>query len=65
LAEAGKGSKTVAPLVELANRLLAVGDNVDAPVKGKGKDPSRSQSLMGKFADLKSLMPSKKAAKAD
>ncbi|MES2097373.1 MAG: pilus assembly protein CpaE [Pseudomonadota bacterium] len=63
-AEAGKGSKTIAPLVELANRLLAMGDNVDAPVKGKGKDPAKSQSLMGKFADLKSLMPSKKAAKA-
>jgi pilus assembly protein CpaE len=65
MAEAGKGSKTIAPMTELANRLMAVGDTVDAPVKGDkaGKDAAKSGSLMGKFADLKSLMP-KGAAKS-
>jgi pilus assembly protein CpaE len=62
LAEAGKGSKTVAPLTELANRLMAVGDTADVPVKGSGKKDGKSgggQSLIGKFADLKSFMPKK------
>ena len=66
MAEAGKGSKTVTPLGELATRLMAIGDNVEAPVKATGKkDASKAQSIMGKFADLKSLMPSKKAAKSN
>lgn len=59
LAEAGKGSKTVAPLTELANRLMAVGDAVDAPIKGVGGKKDGGQSLIGKFADLKSFMPKK------
>ncbi len=50
LAEAGKNSKTVAPLVDLAGALAgAAEDAADAGKKGKGG------SLMGKF-DLKSLM---------
>ena len=61
MAEAGKGSKSMAPLAELSNRLMAVGDTADVAGKGdkggKGKDASKSGSLMGKFADLKSLMP--------
>ncbi|MBN8815399.1 MAG: pilus assembly protein CpaE [Sphingomonas sp.] len=66
MAEAGKGSKTVAPLTDLATRLMAIGDNVEAPVKASGKkDGGKAQSIMGKFADLKSLMPSKKAAKSN
>jgi pilus assembly protein CpaE len=66
MAEAGKGSKTIAPLGELATRLMAIGDNVEAPVKAGGKkDGGKAQSIMGKFADLKSLMPSKKAAKSN
>jgi len=66
MAEAGKGSKTVAPLGELATRLMAIGDNVEAPAKGSAKkDGGKAQSIMGKFADLKSLMPSKKAAKSN
>jgi len=66
MAEAGKGSKTVAPLSDLATRLMAIGDNVEAPVKATGKkDAGKAQSIMGKFADLKSLMPSKKAAKSN
>jgi pilus assembly protein CpaE len=65
LAEAGKGSKTVAALTDLATRLMAIGDNVEAPVKSAGKkDASKAQSIMGKFADLKSLMP-RKAAKSN
>jgi pilus assembly protein CpaE len=65
LAEAGKGSKTVAALSDLATRLMAIGDNVEAPVKAAGKkDAGKAQSIMGKFADLKSLMP-KKAAKSN
>ncbi|MDB5680518.1 MAG: pilus assembly protein CpaE [Sphingomonas bacterium] len=65
LAEAGKGSKTVAALSDLATRLMAIGDNVEAPVKAAGKkDAGKAQSIMGKFADLKSLMP-RKAAKSN
>ena len=65
MAEAGKGSKTVVPLNDLANRLMAAGDVVDASAKTAGgkKDGGKSggQSLIGKFADLKSLMPRKGA----
>ena len=67
MAEAGKGSKTVAPLNDLANRLMAAGDVVDASAKAGGKKDggkSGGQSLIGKFADLKSLMP-KKGAKSN
>jgi pilus assembly protein CpaE len=65
MAEAGKGSKTVAPLGELATRLMAMGDNVEAPAKAGGKkEGGKAQSIMGKFADLKSFMP-KKAAKSN
>ena len=65
MAEAGKGSKTVVPLVELATRLMAIGDNVEVPVKPSGKkDAGKAQTLMGKFADLKSLIP-KKAVKSN
>ncbi len=66
MAEAGKGSKTVAPLAELATRLMAMGDSSEPAAKqGAKKDASKSQSIMGKFADLKSLMPGKKAAKPE
>ncbi|MDO7841008.1 AAA family ATPase [Sphingomonas immobilis] len=57
LAEAGKGSKTVAPLLALAQQIMAIGDDVEAtPAKKKG---SGGASLLGKF-DLKSMMPGKK-----
>jgi pilus assembly protein CpaE len=68
LAEAGKGSKTVAPIGELASRLLAVGDAAEPAGKAAGKKgagKSTGQSLMGKFADLKSMMPGKKAVKSN
>jgi pilus assembly protein CpaE len=67
MAEAGKGSKTIVPMMDLANRLMAVGDTVEVSGKadkaGKSKGAAKSGSLMGKFADLKSLMP-KGAAKS-
>ena len=63
-AEAGKGSKTVAPMVELANTIMALGYEADAtPGAAKKKAMDKGNSLIGKFADLKSLMP-KRAAKA-
>lgn len=62
LAEAGKGSKTVAPMVELATKLLGVGDAAEGDDGRKKKSAASGASLMGKFADLKSMMP-KRAAK--
>ena len=60
LAEAGKASKTVAPIVELAHRLAGCADaSAEAPDKTKAKSGS---SLLAKF-DLKGLMP-KRPAKA-
>ncbi len=58
LVEAGKNSKTVAPIVALATELAATFDTAtaEAPKARKG------MSLMGKFGDLKGLMP-KRAAK--
>lgn len=74
-AEAGKGSKTITPLIPFATRLLSVTDGFDPTVlekgKGKGKagdgaakDRAGGGSLLGKFADLKGLMP-KRAPKAN
>ena len=57
LVEAGKGSKTIAPLLQLADEVLCVASDeaADAPNKKK----PRSVSLMDKF-DLKSLVGKKK-----
>ena len=60
LVEAGKNSKTVAPIVDLASEIAAsVEDGVltDAPKARKGS------SLMGKFGELKGLMPKRVAKK--
>ncbi len=57
MAEAGKGSKTVQPMVDLAVRLMGVSDAAEADGGGKKKPVGRGGSLMGKFADLKSMMP--------
>jgi pilus assembly protein CpaE len=57
LAEVGKGSKTIAPLGELANRLMAAGEAAEAAKAGKSDKKEKAQSLIGKFADLKSMMP--------
>jgi len=60
LAEAGKGSKTIAPLVELATLLMGVGDSPDSAASiGKKKMTDKGGSLMGKFSDLKSMMQKK------
>ena len=63
LAEAGKGSKTIAPIVDLATRLMAVGDSAE-PIDsagGKKKPGAKGGSLMGKFT-FKSMIsrPAKK-----
>ena len=57
IVEVGKTSKTIAPILALATALAsAVPDASTEGVKAKGK------SLMGKFGDLKGLLP-KRAAK--
>ena len=59
-AEAGKSSKTTAPLTELVTQLCAMSEeNVD----GKGK--RKGMSLIGKFSDLKGLIPRKTAKAAN
>ncbi|RIA37588.1 pilus assembly protein CpaE [Hephaestia caeni] len=63
LAEAGKGSKTIAPIVTLAERLMSASEGVDdagdtkAKAKAKAKAKTGATSLIGKFSDLKSMMP--------
>ncbi len=59
LAEAGKNSKTVAPLLDVARALVTTCDGVAeaaGDAKGKGK-AGKGQSLIGKFGELKGLMP--------
>jgi pilus assembly protein CpaE len=58
-AEAGKTSKTIAPLAALADALVSAGDQVE----DAGASRKKGTSLLGKFTDLKGLVP-KKAAKA-
>ena len=63
LAEAGKSSRTAAPLCDLAHALVVACDGAgDAPAAAGGKAPRKGgkpagQSLMGKFGELKGLMP--------
>jgi pilus assembly protein CpaE len=63
LAEAGKGSKTVQPMIELATKLMGVGDAAEADGSARKKVASKGGSLMGKFADLKSMMPKRSPKK--
>lgn len=64
-AEAGKGNKTIVPIVDLATKLMAVGDSaesIDSNTPGaKKKTAGKGTSLMGKF-DFKSMIsrPAKK-----
>jgi pilus assembly protein CpaE len=58
LYEVGKTSKTVAPIAELVTRLCFISSDAD-PIKGKARRGLTGTSLMGKFADLKGLMPKK------
>jgi pilus assembly protein CpaE len=58
MAEAGKGSKTVVPLSDLATQVMASGDAAieDAPVRKGSAKPGGS--LIGKF-DLKAMLSKK------
>ncbi len=49
-------------MVELATKLMGVGDAADSDDGRKKKSADKGGSLMGKFADLKQMMP-KRAAK--
>ncbi|MEO5867791.1 MAG: pilus assembly protein CpaE [Sphingomonas sp.] len=60
-AEAGKGSKTVAPLNDLSATIMQLGDAEEAPGVAKKKPAAKGNSLIGKFADLKSFMPKRNA----
>jgi pilus assembly protein CpaE len=61
LAEAGKNSKTVAPIVALATEIASTVD--DGVADDEGAKPRKGISLIGKFGDLKGMIP-KRAAKA-
>ena len=61
LYEVGKASKTVAPITDLVTRLCFITDDA-APAKVKGARRG-GQSLMGKFADLKGLVPKRPVKK--
>ncbi|OQW77643.1 MAG: pilus assembly protein CpaE [Proteobacteria bacterium ST_bin13] len=66
IAETGKGSKAIAPLHELATKLLVVADGSHDQNSGKpgkaAKSGSGQSSLMGKFGTLRGLI-TKRAAK--
>ncbi|OYY72481.1 CpaE family protein [Sphingomonas sp. 28-63-12] len=68
LAEIGKGSKAIAPLGDLAARLLVVADGAYAESNGKlgksAKSASAGSSLMGKVGNLRGLI-SKRVAKTN
>jgi len=55
LAEAGKGSKAMQPLLALVDALMDAAEAVEGSGKGK--------SLLGKLGDLKGLLPSKPKSK--
>lgn len=56
MADAGKGSKTVAPLVALVERVVGAGEAAEDAEAAAGKKKPNGGSLMSKF-DLKSVMP--------
>jgi pilus assembly protein CpaE len=56
VAEAGKTSKTVAPLIEIATRIMSVGDAEDTAAPAR-KKKAGGDSLLGKFGGLKAMMP--------
>ncbi|WP_260597999.1 AAA family ATPase [Sphingomonas endolithica] len=58
MAEAGKGSKTVAPLGDLSSKLMTCGDQADDE-RGSAPAAVKGGSLMGKFA-FKSIRPKAK-----
>ena len=59
-AEAGKGNKTIQPILDLAAKLMAAGDSAEPSDSGAKKKPAaKGASLMGKF-DFKSMISRKK-----
>jgi pilus assembly protein CpaE len=58
LVEAGKNSKTVAPIVALVAEIAA---SVDEGADDAALKTRKGTSLMGKFGELKGLMPKRKA----
>jgi len=58
LAETGKASKTIAPLIDVATEILAIGESDSGDVKKAAKP-----SLFGKIGGFKAMMP-KRTAKA-
>ena len=59
LAEVAKTAKTTAPLVDVATRLLAIGET-DSGTPGTGKKTGAG-SLLGRIGDLKAMMPKRGA----
>ncbi len=60
-AEVGKGTKVAQSLQQVANRIIAA----EAAVEEAKSVAKPSKSLVGKFSDFKSLMPSRKKAAVD
>ncbi|HEY0621513.1 pilus assembly protein CpaE [Sphingomonas sp.] len=64
LAEAGKGVKALAPLAEIAERIVACTDSAedgkDAKGRGAKGDAGKGGSLLGKLSGLSIKLPSKK-----
>ncbi|MCH4891630.1 MULTISPECIES: pilus assembly protein CpaE [unclassified Sphingomonas] len=69
VADAGKGSKTIVPLVTLSQQLAEIGDNADPDQKaakgkkGGAKPGDGAASLLGKIVAFKPKMPGKAARK--
>jgi pilus assembly protein CpaE len=62
IAEAGKGSKTTAPLTQLATRLCATSDaSHDKSAAAAAGGKAKGGSLIGRFTGLKSLLGNKQA----
>jgi pilus assembly protein CpaE len=59
LAEAGKGSRTIAPLLDLTRTLCAMVEDDDGAGKGKGKGGGKTaaSSLIGKLSGLRTRLP--------
>ncbi|KQN36594.1 pilus assembly protein CpaE [Sphingomonas sp. Leaf407] len=64
LAEAGKGSKTVAPLLSLAQRLCRMAEDDIDTTTAKARGKAGGTSLLGKLAGLRARLPAKGKAKA-
>ena len=56
LPDAGKGSKTVAPLADLAARVAECATEAESADEAKGKGKGGGTSLLGRLGDLKGLV---------